>query len=295
MGCYYETCAVTGLPITSNDETVVFLLTRSICFNHKIVRRSGSDAFWEPIGFPLYGEYDDDHGWIKNLPQTPLTDWTLSWINRYLVTYEDYPITKGSITFDTLNDALRNNIHVSEWSKETHPVTPMFIRRDVFDGMIATYSSREYHSDCTEKGYHYEIETIKEIEEGLRARFDVEARRLKYRSSEEDIDRLLGNNYDLRVSDDWANPFRRALGIINGKNFHLDEFAPEFARLMCFAKMMDTYRLDWGPRQGAGSQECDWGAYRKHHAMVGAIIERAIAKRTTECGYDETLGDEYEE
>lgn len=59
MGCFSETCAISGLPVDSGDETVVIAMT----INGGTAALASSPpspvSSWMPASLPFFGEYDD--------------------------------------------------------------------------------------------------------------------------------------------------------------------------------------------------------------------------------------------
>lgn len=73
MGCWNETCAITNLPIKWGDRTVGILLKNT--YTQYDQNGVYPDDVRGPVGFPLFGEYDDygglekvtTHPWNKEL------------------------------------------------------------------------------------------------------------------------------------------------------------------------------------------------------------------------------------
>lgn len=67
MGCYNETCILTNLPIRYKDKVVGIVLERTIASPESYIN---PDDEWRPIGFPVFGEYNE-YGGIENIQTHP--------------------------------------------------------------------------------------------------------------------------------------------------------------------------------------------------------------------------------
>ena len=61
MGCWYETCNVSHLPIVTGDEIVIIPLLKR---NHPHELGFYVDDLYVPLSLPIYGKYDDDFGFV---------------------------------------------------------------------------------------------------------------------------------------------------------------------------------------------------------------------------------------
>lgn len=77
MGCWYETCALSGLPIPPKTPCLLFLLAPG---NHLDDGRSGysyPSGLWQPRCLPVTGVYNDDRGTL-DLAEKPPAHWAYS-------------------------------------------------------------------------------------------------------------------------------------------------------------------------------------------------------------------------
>ena len=61
MGCWYETCNVSHLPIVTGDEIVIIPLLKR---NHPHELGFYVDDLYVPLSLPIYGKYDDDFRFV---------------------------------------------------------------------------------------------------------------------------------------------------------------------------------------------------------------------------------------
>jgi hypothetical protein len=133
MGCWNGTCLVSNLPIYSGDEVVFFVLKQK----RPGVKLDGlegghfySDDLYEPLLYPIVGEYDD-YGCIENVKE----DFSL--IEKY---FEKVELTKDR--WDGGNDIFRN-IGRGNYKGYTFAL----IHKDIYDSLIAhLYDRKEWWS-----------------------------------------------------------------------------------------------------------------------------------------------------
>ena len=72
MGCHYQTCVITNLPIRGGDEVAFIPLVRTGDIQN--VGYYSSTALWEPLSTPIFGKYDD-YGGLESVMPGPGLDY----------------------------------------------------------------------------------------------------------------------------------------------------------------------------------------------------------------------------
>lgn len=70
MGCWNETCGLTNLPIRWGEPTVAIVLQKPENYPAHQLQCLYPDDCWAPVGFPLFGTYDD-YGNLENVRTHP--------------------------------------------------------------------------------------------------------------------------------------------------------------------------------------------------------------------------------
>ncbi len=85
MGCWNETCNISKLPIFEREEIVVILLREFNKAKESSPRASYPTDKYTPLGFPIYGEYND-YGSIKNISNY---EKVLEYLNTLKITHKN--------------------------------------------------------------------------------------------------------------------------------------------------------------------------------------------------------------
>ena len=107
MGSWYQTCAITQLPIMNGEPMrAVFLRRHDVGWRKETSGYCGLTGAWMPISFPIQGQYSDDEG--------SMVDMTPSYKDRLLVeairedfiertsTHNDPALTREGLDFPSL-------------------------------------------------------------------------------------------------------------------------------------------------------------------------------------------------
>jgi hypothetical protein len=128
MGCWNGTCLISNLPIYAGDKVVFFILRRKRGAELARVEQGHYyvDDLYEPILYPIVGEYDD-YGCIENVKE----DFSL--LEKY---FENVELTQKE--WDKDNDVFRN---VERGNYKEH--TFALIHKDIYDALIEHLTGRE--------------------------------------------------------------------------------------------------------------------------------------------------------
>lgn len=146
MGCWNETCFVSKLPI-HYDEDIVMILCVDTPFADGQVHTCYPCDSYKPFGYPIYGKYDD-YGGIKDIKNA---EKVLKYLEIFAFSRVDdddeYEVTAGNLN-EFLNLVSEQKIKCSFYSK---PITPMLIKRPLYDKLINHVKNRKMYSGETYK------------------------------------------------------------------------------------------------------------------------------------------------
>lgn len=160
MGCWNQTCVISNLHITANQEVAIFLLVEN---HHKEAEFYYANAVNNLCPFPFYGEYDD-YGAAENCHGIML-DRVVEAVKSQLVEfdlgenqYHDIPVKRDGFDINVLFEAdHENRLFVDTMYRRKLRVTPVMIHKTIFDGIINDWT-REHHYfsgyGTTDQGFH---------------------------------------------------------------------------------------------------------------------------------------------
>jgi hypothetical protein len=122
MGSWYGTCLISNLPIYMGDEVVFFTLKRKFDVN---VRHCNADDLYEPLLYPVVGEYDD-YGSIENVKEN------FSMLEEY---FKDVELTQNH--WDKDNDVFQN-IERGNYNRHSFAL----IHKDIYDALLEKTKDR---------------------------------------------------------------------------------------------------------------------------------------------------------
>lgn len=149
MGYWNETCNISKLPIFEEEEIVVILLRELNEAKESSPRTSYATDKYTPLGFPIYGEYND-YGSIKNISNY---EKVLEYLNTLKITHKDED--KGieeefslenseekleefmDIVLNGNNFCLKNDCMYIEKDK----IRGMMIKKSLYDRLLTFYKN----------------------------------------------------------------------------------------------------------------------------------------------------------
>lgn len=237
MGCWNGTCLLSNLPIYAGDEVVFFTLKR---------RRAKIDAaedghcyvddFYEPLIYPVVGEYDD-YGCIENVKE----DFSL--IEDY---FKDVKLTQNK--WDKDNDVFRN-IERGNYKGYSFALA----HKDIYDSLTECAGSRE---EWWSGGKNVKDFVIQNIEEKYK----------EHLSNKEHWEKLEGTTdlpaYLIRTTHDVVCGKRSDNHFI-AKYFETRDEAlrDKLVEMHLMHCVMSSCRKFWFPQTGAGSQDSETELY----------------------------------
>jgi hypothetical protein len=291
MGCWYETCGISGLPIPPKEKSLLFLLAPGYGSWRKDNHSGFSypTSLWTPIVLPFQGLYNDDRGTI-DLPAEEPEHW------RYTkILLEDFRLQRvkeGSGDPQSISPAYTEDFFRSVergWvTGKGHmghsengfqfPLGQMLVRRDVWDYLLAEqFTDGAWRNSSRELNHQHVREFVSYV-----AKTEPKA---------------LGFNIDNHFTDErrsQSSPFLSALFRGGSENccsishyrislmydiYHQDidpttalQILYDIADVVHVNTAMEFLRRSWGPQSGKGSQDI---YYDKHARFHGALQEMA--------------------
>ena len=301
MGCWNETCGLSGLAIPTKTPCLLFLLAPG---NHLDDGRAGysyPSGMWQPRCLPVTGVYNDDRGTLDLDKKIP-THWAytqrmlgadhLAWSENF----EDP--TKGATAlaatytpafFDFVERGRvygRSSSYGFRWAPRwTYPLGQMLVRTDVWDHLLAVEytewgsTSRAANRKAAEelvdhildildkKGClspkdHWSIETHFRSQPGPRTPFHW----LVFEHGGGELP-AGGNIYRVHLTTDIATaPLGKQIDRARALEIFYD-----LADLAHVGRLMSLLRLAWRPQCGKGSQDTAWELHRDFANKVAAL------------------------
>ena len=296
MGCWYETCGISGLPITPGDKAVLFLLgpgTASWRGGSGCSGFSNPVGLWSPLSPPFFGKYNDDRGTLDfsktppahwKLTQARFNDFKLCWTEdeekspKPLSVVYEYgkffePIERGYV---------QGRGHLGHRNKDhMFQIGQMLMRRDVWDHLLSMKFETWYGETSRELCHESARELVRHVQ--------------KHRpKSEKELSLSWAFEIE-RHFDDKPSPFIYSI-------FHPGESGPSFSlyrvsllhalvrkevdaeqALAIFYEIADVAHVNqlmshlrraWGPQCGKGSQDINWKLHADVLGLFGKIAER---------------------
>jgi hypothetical protein len=279
MGCWSETCGITGLPITVGNPCVAFLLVRSELHEHQI-SPSGycyADDLWSPLELPVFGTYDD-YGGLENIREDNNVRRLLDLLNNRAswasVRIEEDSIHGGERKDPVFVDELITvferaemtiSFRITDYNYDTDPwekIESDGPPRPV--GLMLAHESayRKAISDAIKNTGSYRQEVDNEIEEVSALQGDIGQLAFVLTSKRD----LLGGG-----ADGLAEDMKTDLSLLQ-----------EARDFILFRRWIGMTRKFFSPQAGSGSQGTEWGMHASmlrfaadmaHERMVEIIEE----------------------
>lgn len=254
MGCWNTTCGISGLPIHSGEDVVVFLLTQNrYSFMQDFVWHT---TYFEPCLLPFYGQYDD-YGGVENChgPGLPLL---IKSLRKKLLEMEvgenechDIAAKRSELDVKKLFELDREDrLFIGQESKKLK-VVHVQIKKSIFDAVM------EWD------------EGLKQLE---RIKVDVE----KEKKSLKNIAKIAPDIYKSQLAyahgrwfERLGNPLLSAQQVIE-KN---EELVVELCKGTVVNEFMNCIRKPWIKQIGNGSQNTDLDAYKLLIEAMNKVIK----------------------
>lgn len=257
MGSWFETCALSQLPILDGDAVkVVFLKKRPEEYWDNTGR---CNPLWEPVSLPLAGEYAD-YGRVNFHPTTPLDNSLFKQIK--FVELDD----PNPASWENLHAELRETLlGVSEYGGGVSVLGSCFVRADVFDA-AAQLPTTGYFDITFEKAYAQVLKFAQ----------DSEALRLEFAGKESDPKYYM-SKWSMEENS-WILGMYTHLGI-SARSFVSEHACSDYdlcriANMVMISQKMSVLRKDWSPQAGTGSQEIGFDTHKLFALKIAEIAEQ---------------------
>lgn len=276
MGCWYETCGLSGLPIVPHDPVGLFLLVPGASFRE--AREPGGfcypDGQWRPVCPPIFGTYNDDWGTIHR--EKPPAHWALTEELLRSVNVET------SFTDEFFHRIERGKVigrgfqYGYQRPNNEFPVGQMLVRRDIWDFLL---QMQLYGGDPTayqqcrkdaRKLVNYAIENPPASErEGLEWAFQTD----RHFEAE-------GGPFFQAVFGPQPFAFfykTKLLHALVTKTISSKKALAVFDEIADHAyihAVMHPLRRAYRPQPGKGSQDTDWDIHEKLALQVAEVAKR---------------------
>lgn len=289
MGCWYQTCFVSHLPIPEKAKCRLFFIEPTDGWRGERVSNGFSSIHevWAPCSFGLAGTWSDDYGRVVVGDDTTLEARLLmQHVRRKLIELpaddRDPPVLRADASVPTLQENIRQGrARFTDFKGREQPFGCVVVRDDVFKTIIRKGWSDPYRTPkrftvnrLVKQGEAlvaalrvlYAKKQLKtEVWEKLLFPWDIEAVEYEGKDVEYDIPRYfpmslmefrdhLGNNLVDMVANDSPD-------------------IPRFLRLVAthymFVSYLELLRRAWMPQPGAGSQGVDY----EEHAWFAKVVQ----------------------
>lgn len=250
MGCWNETCMLSGLPIRMGDPVIVYFLAPSRRAGHNIYN---CHDLYSPIGFGINGIYDD-YGRVEEIKNNKAAIWTYKLLQHLTKTYRiklsekaDEETVKLSNLFEYIKAAERGWLTLSEQKeKSTIPLT--FIHAGLYKQILAEGGNRKrYNTGRTS----YEMYTA------LADKYAEERKRIESTAKEKDAG-ILSLRYNGRGFTRHFTHYARNNAVTNFLLENLTDKTKDLrdlmVEIMVFETCMNISRMMWRTTAGKGSQ-----------------------------------------
>lgn len=241
MGCWNTTCGISGLPIHSGEDVVVFLLTQNrYSFMQNFVWNT---TYFEPCLLPFYGQYND-YGAVEEChgPGLPLL---IESLRSKLVEMEgnprhDIPVKRGELCVEKLFEFEHEDRLFIHYNKELLKVVHVQIKKSIFDAVME-WDEGQKQLERIELDIKQESKDL-----AILAKQFPEAYKSQIAYSR------------ARWFERLGNPLLSARQVIE-KN---EELVVELCKGTVINEFMDCIRKPWIKQIGNGSQNTDLDAYK---------------------------------
>lgn len=298
MGCWYETCGLSGAPIEPKTRCRLFLLATG---NDTDTTRSGFSyptGQWQPVAPPFSGEYNDDRGTI-DLDEKPPPHWaytkefldedSLMWSDGHegsepkpikaAYDYETFffQVERGWVTGRSQSFGYKNR--ESGWH---YPLGQMLVREDVWEFLLSVKidesawqkSTRDFNRKQAKDYVDYLVANPLTTEKKYRGFVDERF----LRNQGEGVSPFYWTMFEHQEAGARGGMYRVHLTHdIDDKKINPAlalEIFYEFADLSHVNRVMSHLRRAWRPQPGKGSQDVDWDLHKRFAQEIIRIAKR---------------------
>ena len=280
MGCWYSTCYMSHLPLMPGDDIAIFILAPKRSDEYPGMTCYPNDRY-EPIGFPIFAEYDDDTQ-LRNIRE--INDYTTRYLREFATVYtktydkddwgHENPIFV-EYEWSNIEDFIRNVVYGQLWVEcdfdyKKRPLEHVMIHSGLYNKLLQNMSQRvpygktESYEDLMCRKVLKAIEWLKEENEWettMKQKYDVDATCLRRFSDKVRVDSF---SY-------WNSLDKMA-------RYHLETedycILDEIVRYIMWATVMSYSRNGYHCISGGGSQS--------QEMMIQKIIAEFIIIKCTE-------------
>jgi len=300
MGCWYETCALSGLPIPPKTPCLLFLLAPG---NHLEDGRSGysyPSGLWQPRCLPVTGVYNDDRGTL-DLDEKPPAHWAytermldgdhLAWTEsgepEKLRTEIAPAYTEAFFDRVERGRVFGRNMSFGYRHRDTdlhYPLGQMLVRKDVWDHLLGVEHLVDWGGTTRAQNRKAAEELVDHLLTKVPTSADPQKRALNLFSAEDHFrDRREHRTpFHWLVFEHGGGELPTGGGIYRihlttdliEKKVDRDTALAVFhdlADLAHVGRLMSLLRRAWRPQAGKGSQDIEWDLHLDLAIKVAAI------------------------
>lgn len=296
MGCWYQTCFVSHLPILGGEKCRLFFIEPTDGWKGERVSGGFSSIHdvWAPCSFGLLGTWSDDHG-LVDVGDTALESRLLTkHVARRIIEVPEPddrgnpPVLRADVSPMSLQQAIRaGRARFKDFKGREQPYGYVVVRDDVVKAIL-----RKGWSDPSRTPKRFTVNRLIKQGEALVAALRVlyGEKQLKTEVWEKllvpwDIEAVEYEGKD--VEYDIPDYFPRSL--MEFRDHHGNNLVemiaadspdiPRFLRLVAvhymFVSYLDVLRRAWMPQPGGGSQGMDY----EEHAWFAKIVQGIALRR----------------
>lgn len=315
MGCWYETCGLSGLPIPPKTPCLLFLLAPG---NHLDDGRAGysyPSGIWQPRCLPVTGVYNDDRGTLDLTEKAPA-----HWAYSERILAEDHLAWSESGAPEKLRTEVApaytaaffdevergrvfgRNMAFGYRHRDTdlhYPLGQMLVRMDVWEHLLATAYAVGWHDTSREanrQAAEQLVDRILAVPENLQGHelwmaFIAIEEGFRDRKEYSTPFHWLVFDHGGGELPGGCGIYRTALTIaLTDKKIDREtalEIFYDLADLAHVGRLMALLRRAWRPQPGKGSQNIEWDLHLGFALEVARIA--AEGTRDEDRALDEVL------
>lgn len=305
MGCWYETCAFSGLPIPPHERALLFIIQPGMRLGGAGAGFSYPVGNWCPACLPLRGKYNDDRGTLdldKAMPDH--WKWSADILNDLKLQWAEHPEDEDAkwkplapaYSYSKFFDKIERG-YVRGFGHRTHKghgpieIGQMLVREDVWNVILGQSMNFGWRPAQTREANQ---------------RFAREFVDYVLAASPKDLESFFAIEHHFEEKGERSSLYYTM--------FHPGESGPSFGRYRIWLTaalvhkeivpetalrvlneigdvghvnaMLGPLRRAWGPQPGKGSQDIGWGMHAKFADAVASIAREQKAKADEEYGGD---------
>ncbi len=298
MGCWNKTCGLTGLPIRSGDDVLVFALEQKNDYRD----RCYTTAFWRPVLVPFYSTYNDYGGGEQSYGVG--FDLLIEGLKKYLVEkdvgenqYHDIAVNRENMDEDLFFNAVHEGrLAISKHFQPNEALVDfVMFRKDVVDDILTHYMLEKYvgkgqgtsgwGNAYIEYGFKHILDDVPEYLERLNTKINEES----FYPSAESLFLYEEKNKAAKILVDNHNFSRLirpiealSLFVADGHTEKVQELIEGWLTMSYLETFMNATRKVWAPGCHEGSQGEDHHGYRVLANTINAVLDRR-EKEMDEC------------